>query len=90
MAGTRGLQTSELGPASGADSGQRAHVAIFVAALMAVSLIGLSAADNSIGTVQQLVVLVKSAIQLKQADYEVANYVKTIKLRERLEEKTVE
>jgi hypothetical protein len=50
----------------------------------------LLAADNSIGTVQQLVVFVRSAIQLKQADHEVAAYVKTIKLRERLEEKTVE
>ena len=66
------------------------RVAIFAAALLIASLIGLLAADNSIGTVQQLVVFVKSAIQLKQSDPEVAAYVKTIKLRERLEEKTVE
>ncbi len=41
-------------------------------------------------TVQQLVTFIKSAVQLKQPDKEVANYLRRITLSERLEQSTVE
>src|SRR6185436_2547290 len=48
------------------------------------------AATAQITTVQQLVTFVKSSVQLHQNDHEVANYLRTIKLKERLDERTVE
>ncbi len=40
--------------------------------------------------VEQLVTFVKSSVQLHQNDLEVANYLKTIKLKERLDDRTIE
>src|ERR1041385_2614529 len=66
----------------------RARLAHFlVATLCACSAY---AADTSIDTVQKLVAFVKSSIQLKQNDHERAAYIKTIRLKERLDDRTVE
>jgi hypothetical protein len=65
---------------------------IIVIPLLALGLLASPAfaADNAIDTVQKLVAFIKSSIQLKQTDQERAAYIKTIRLKEKLEERTVE
>lgn len=58
--------------------------------LMAMAVAAAASAPAQITTVQQLVTFVKSSIQLHQNDLEVANYLRTIKLKEHLEDRTVE
>src|SRR5436190_22503312 len=58
--------------------------------LLAVLALYCAAASAQITTVQQLVTFVKSSVQLHQNDLEVANYLRTVKLKERLDERTVE
>lgn len=58
--------------------------------LLAALVLCCAAAPAQITTVQQLVTFVKSSVQLHQNDLEVANYLKTVKLKERLDERTLE
>jgi len=58
--------------------------------LLAALALYCTAASAQITTVQQLVTFVKSSVQLHQNDLEVANYLRTVKLKERLDERTVE
>src|SRR5258706_15416370 len=58
--------------------------------LLAALVVCAVAAPAQITSVQQLVTFVKSSVQLHQNDLEVANYLPTVKLKERLDERTVE
>jgi hypothetical protein len=59
-----------------------------VLVLLAVSLASAFAAD-SIDTVQKLVGFIKSSVQTRQSDRDVAAFLKTVKLKERLDSMTV-